>query len=116
DEQRLLAESNANEAERQSLEARKNALEARRQSLIAKSNALEANKQKDLADENSDKAYRLRLLSIAQSMAVKSLQVEDAASRGVIAMQAYKFHSENGGNIHSHDIYDGLYYALKILK
>ena len=94
-------------------EATKRAQESERQAKISEA---EAKKQKDLAEKNADKAYRLRLLSIAQSMAVKSLQIEDTARHGVIAMQAYKFHTENGGNEHSHDIYDGLYYALKQQK
>lgn len=105
-EQRKLAEDNAAEAKRQEEIAKD-------QTKLALKNEQEAKKQKDLADKNADKAYRLRLLSIAQSMAVKSLQMEDTARHGAVAMQAYKFHTENGGNEHNHDIYDGLYYALK---
>jgi WD40 repeat protein/energy-coupling factor transporter ATP-binding protein EcfA2 len=116
EEQKALAEKNAEEARRQTIIAKENEKEALRQKAIALENEKEAKKQKELADQNADKAYRLRLLSIAQSMAVKSLQIEDTMSRGAIAMQAYRFHNENGGNKHNHDIYDGLYYALKMLK
>ncbi|MBX9853865.1 MAG: hypothetical protein K2X86_19150 [Cytophagaceae bacterium] len=130
DDQKLIAIANAHEAERQTIIARKNADEAKKQSEIAKKNADEAKRQaeiakenekkateaKTLADQNADKAYRLRLLSIAQSMAVKSLQIEDTMRKSVIAMQAYRFHKDNGGNEHNHDVYDGLYYALKTLK
>ena len=116
DEQRVIAEE-------QTILARRSAEEAKKQTILAQEKEKEAQKQKELAeqqkilaDQSADKAYRFRLLSIAQSMAVKSLQIEDTMRKSVIAMQAYRFHKDNGGNEHNHDVYDGLYYALKVLK
>jgi WD40 repeat protein/energy-coupling factor transporter ATP-binding protein EcfA2 len=134
----------AEEAERQKLiaedqrsQAEKSAAEAIRQKSIALQNEAEANKQKNIAiqekaraeenekiakeqtlkaEENERKAYKLRLLSISQSMAVKSLQVVDTARKAAVAMQSYVFNRDNGGPQHNHDVYDALYYALKSLK
>jgi len=36
--------------------------------------------------------------------------------KGLLASQAYGFYDKNGGNVNQHEIYDGLYYALKDLK
>ncbi|MBY0425553.1 MAG: WD40 repeat domain-containing protein, partial [Cytophagales bacterium] len=49
-------------------------------------------------------------------MAVKSLQIEDTSRKTLVAYQAYLFNKNNGGSSTNHDIYDGLYYALKNLK
>ncbi len=115
-EQRLLAEQNANEAQRQSIIAQRNARRAQQQQRIAEENEEEANKQKVLAEEASDEAFRGRMLSIAQSMAVKSLQIEDKELKALLAYQAYKFNKEYQGMEHHTDIYSGLYSSLKSLK
>jgi len=122
--QQGIAELNANEALRQKGIAVQFAKEAQKQQKIAEmqrelaiSNEKQANIQRDRADQQRDRADKLRLLSIAQSMAVKSVQMdEDTMRKGLLAMQAYKFYNENGGNPNQHEIYDGLYYALKELK
>jgi len=122
--QQGIAVMNANEALKQKNIAFQFATEAQKQQKIAEmqrelaiSNEKQANIQRDRADQQRDRADKLRLLSIAQSMAVKSVQIDnDTARKGLLALQAYKFYSENGGNPNQHDIYDGLYYALKDLK
>ena len=122
--QRLIAEEQTGIANNQRTLAEKNAIEADRQKNIAVTSEKEAvfqkkvaDEQRGLAEQNADKAYRLRLLSIAQSMAVKSAQMdEDTMRKALLAQQAYKYHTKNGGKQHNHDIYDGLYYALKTLK
>jgi WD40 repeat protein len=44
------------------------------------------------------------------------LQIEDTARKTLVAYQAYQFNKNNGGSSTNHDIYDGLYYALKTSK
>jgi WD40 repeat protein len=111
-----IAKEQTDKANKASDLARKNEREARFQTKLAIKNQKEAQKQKSLADENSQKAFRLRLLSIAQSMAVKSVPLSDTARKALLAKHAYIFNKDNGGNEYSHEIYDGLYYALKLLK
>lgn len=129
-EQQKIAEFQKQEAEKQkaiALENEQKAIEqtkiaqeqtkiALEQRTIAESKEKEANEQRSLAEKSEKDAFRLRLLSIAQSMAVKSLQIEDTARKTLVAYQAYQFNKNNGGSATNHDIYDGLYYALKTLK
>jgi hypothetical protein len=129
--QRELAVIAADEAKHQQEIAEKNAKEAQLQRNKAIQFAAEATKQQKIAEMQSelaifneraataqkDRADKLRLLSIAQSMAVRSVQIEDDSMRkGLLAFQAYEFYDKNGGNVNQHEIYDGLYYALKDLK
>lgn len=137
DRQRTEAEEAREEATRYALESEKNFLEAQnnaeiarvnqetaeeqaalaeRQADIALKNEAEARLQKGLAEENEQKAWKLRLLSIAQSMAVKSLQERDPDLKGLLALQAYYFNRESEGDIHDAYIYDGLYFALRQLE
>ncbi len=130
DRQRVIAEDQRKQAER-------SAAEALLQKSIAQANEVEANKQRNIAvqekaraeenekiareqtvkaEENERKAYKLRLLSISQSMAVKSVQIPESDRKSAVAMQSYEFNKNNGGPEHNHDVYDALYYALKSLK
>lgn len=97
-------------------EARRNEQIARSAVIIADSAKNDALNQKHIADIAKEDAYNLRLLSIARSMAIKSLQIADPEEMGLVAQQAYKFNSENGGNPLDPDIYNGLYYAVKKLR
>jgi WD40 repeat protein len=112
-----LAASNAREARRQSLIAQDSALAATRQRNIAIDQRREAEHQRGLAEVASDEAYRRQVLSVAQSMAVKSLQVDnDTNLKALLAYQAYLFNQKNNGVTHHTDVYSGLYDALKFLK
>ncbi|MFA0964244.1 hypothetical protein AB9P05_20720 [Roseivirga sp. BDSF3-8] len=102
DEQRKLAERQTEIAEWRTYEAEEANQFAQEQALLAE------NRRKD--------AYNLRLISLAQSMAVKSLQITEPQLQGLLALQAYKFNTEFGGNAYDHYIYDGLYYAVKNLS
>ena len=97
------------------------ALEREKEATAAKSlaerNAEEADKQRESAEKARQEAYRRRMISIAQSMSVKSQQiVDDNQLKGLIAYQAYLFNKKYDGPTHNPDIYSGLYYALKSLK
>lgn len=121
--QKLLADSatikamlSAEEAKIQAQIAQDKTVAAENAQKLAEENEKKAKDQQIIAERNADEAYRLRILSIAQSMAVKSLQVRDDDLKGSIAMQAYLFNQNYGGNQHDNYIYDGLYYALRQLK
>lgn len=130
EEAHKLARRNAEIAERNEEEARMHAREARlnqeraeqeaafaeQQRNLAEQRQTEAEEQRSLAVQNARKAHRLRVLSIAQSMAVKSLQERGDDLKGLLALQAYNFNTENGGEKYDSYIYDGLYYALRQLS
>ncbi len=117
DSAKLVAQANEKEATRQKGFAETSAEEARLQEKIAIEQKDTATIQRIAAEEARDETYRLRLQSIAQSMSVKSLQIDDDPDlKGLLAYQAYKFHNEYGGAWHNRDIYAGLYDASKTLK
>jgi len=121
--QREAAERSAAEAEKRRIEAIDNANEADKQRKTAEANeqkALknerDANEQRAKAEQATKDAYNLRLLSIAQAMAVKSVQMTDPRLKALNAQQAFLFNRNNGGKIYHPDIFDGLYYAIKAFK
>ncbi|WP_018342883.1 hypothetical protein [Cytophaga aurantiaca] len=115
--QQDIAEKNFDEAQKQRNIAVKFAAEATKQQKIAEMQSELAIANERTANAEKERADKLRLLSIAQSMAVRSVQIEDDSMRkGLLAFQAFGFYDKNGGNVNQHEIYDGLYYALKDLK
>ncbi|MBN2682427.1 MAG: hypothetical protein JXR58_07950 [Bacteroidales bacterium] len=116
------------EAEKQKNFALESLEEARLQREIAFRKSNEANEQRKLAELKSkealveknkaelarEDAYKLRMISIAQSMAVKSVQITDNPERkSLLAYQAYYFNKEYKGGEYNPDVYSGLYYSLK---
>lgn len=89
---------------------------AREQQALAQNNEQRALDQQQIAVRERNNAYNLRLLSIAQAMAVKSLQVTDSDLKALTAQQAYVFNSNNGGKNDDPYVYDGLYYAVKRMQ
>ncbi len=105
---------NLTEAKRQELIAKRQTEEAERERERAKASADDAKRQKDIAVESQQNANKLRMISIAQSMAVKSLQIKkDLNKKALVAYQAYQFNEEYEGNENNPDIYSGLYHTLK---
>lgn len=115
DSAKRLALINAEEARIQAERAEERTAFAENQKKLADQSAVEANRQKEIANQNAARAQRLRMLSIAQSMSVKSLQVRDENLKGNLAMKAYLFNMQFDGEKYDNYVYDGLYYALKSL-
>lgn len=91
--------------------------EATEQRALAEKNAEEARKQSIEAEKARQEAYRRRMLSIAQSMSVKSRQIAgNIQLKALVAYQAYLFNKQYDGPDHNPDVYLGLHYALKGLK
>ena len=110
EEQKLLALAAKEEADRSRERAVKSEEESKEQTKIAIA-------AKEQADRARKEATNLRLLSIAKQMALKSVSLtSDTVKKALLAQQAYNFHTANGGNKHNHDIYEGLYFAIKYLE
>jgi len=86
---------------------------AEQQKALALINEQKAKESQTRAERAQTDANRQRFLSIAQAMAVKSLQILDTTTKALVAQQAFKYNRDFQGNPHSHDVYDGLYYAVK---
>jgi hypothetical protein len=134
---RKKAEENekvATEAKNQSEQARKEAIKAKENadqqrilaeklSAIAKDQASIAEREKMVADSQrviaqvaGDKARKLGLLSTAQNLALKSVLLEkNPELMGLLAIQAYTFNKNNGGQADDPIIYEALNKAYTIL-
>ncbi len=102
----LYSQSVANEQKQEALQQRE----------IAEKERQFAMEQKDRATVAQQKAEKLRLMSIARSMAVKSLQESNTIIKSLSARQAYNMYRSNGGIKMDPDIYNALYYAVKTLR
>ncbi|UZR95875.1 hypothetical protein [Chondrinema litorale] len=118
-----MAQLSAEEAEKQKIIAIAKAEEARKQSQIAREQTQIARRKTRLAELSelkaetaAEKAERLRYISIAQKMAIKSIQIKDTTQRALVAKQAFIFNQRYDGNLYNPDIYDGLYYAQKLMN
>ncbi len=117
------ADEQANIARRNAEEARRNAQEANRQRGIAEQQRSEAEdardearRQQQLALEAKAESDRLRYLSIAQSMAIKSKDVQDDPElRALVAKQAFDFFQtyKDENKTFNGDIFSGAYYGLQ---
>ncbi|MCU0428343.1 MAG: hypothetical protein MUF42_00100 [Cytophagaceae bacterium] len=110
------AENQAEIARQAKALADRNADIARQNADIAKQNEAKAIEQTKIAEQKTKEALNQRLLSIAKSMAVKSVSLTDTSRKALLAQQAFRFHTGNGGKKHNHDIYEGLYFAVKYLE
>ncbi len=86
------------------------------QEKIAIANADTARINQIKAEQASEEAYKRRMLSIAQSMSVKSLQIDqDTSLKGLLAYQAYLFNDRYEGVSYHADIFSGIYDAIKTI-
>lgn len=114
EQRQLEATRNAELAEQQRLIAEQREKEATEQRALAEKNAKEARRQSIEAEKARQEAYRRRMLSIAQSMSVKSRQIAgNIQLKALVAYQAYLFNKQYDGPEHNPDVYLGLHYALK---
>ena len=116
DSAKIVAQEQESEARRQQGIALTNAEEAIRQEGIAIANADTAQINQLRAEQASEEAYKRRMLSIAQSMSVKSLQIDqDTSLKGLLAYQAYLFNDRYEGVSYHADIFSGIYDAIKTI-
>ncbi len=88
--------------------------EARRQSESAIQASMLANMNADSAIRLKNETQRLRMISVAKSMSLRSVQVpEQSELQALLAYQGYLFNKKNNGNKNDADIYAGLYNLAK---
>ena len=112
----IVAEQQRNLAQEQSRIAQEQRNIADNEKLIAQNAKDEAEKEFLRAEQNYNRAQKLLFQSVAQSMAVKSLGIEENNLKGLLAQQAYIFNKRYEGRIHDPYIYNGLYSAMAQLK
>ncbi len=124
EKQKLLALQKEREANEQKKNAEQASLSANQARNLAESEKKIAIQQRYAADSlrkvatNSEKnAYRLRILSIAQALAIKSNSIQkgtyDENVKPLLAIQSYNFNSKYGGKLFNQDISAALFAAYK---
>jgi WD40 repeat protein len=111
EQQRKEALAQRTVAERERLNADEQRREAVQQHALADLERRNADEQRQAAVQQRTVADRLRLLSVAQSLAVEVplvLQRGDHVLGALMAVQAYRFAVENGGSYRDADIFESL--------
>ena len=120
-EQRAAAERARLTAEQRRLEAEAAQQEALLQKDRANHNAdlamrreQEARTSEERAVAAREESQRLRYISIAKAMAIKSKELSnDPVQQALLAQQAYNFNKAHDGYAYDNDIYNGLFFALR---
>ncbi len=110
-EQRAVAIEQKQKADEATVEAVKAKDEADDQRKEAVAQKVIADRERINAEESERNTQRLRLLSIARSMAIQASQIFTTVKDdlpGLLAVQAYLFNRENGGMQNNPDIYAAL--------
>lgn len=97
-------------------ELEQTAAREREEKQLARTQAELALQDKSQFEADSRTEKRLRLLTLSQTAALKSLQTDDKQLSGLLAYHAYLINRENGGQINHPEIYRGLYSAIHKLK
>ena len=101
-------------AENQIISAQQDIEEARRESESAIQASLLAMMNADSAIKLKNEIQRLRMISVAKSMSLRSLNLpEQNDLQALLAYQAYLFNKKNKGSRNDADIYMGLYNIAK---
>lgn len=113
-EQRSLAEQAKLDAEARRLQAEEAQRVAAEQRDRANRSADLALRREQEAIEAREVSQRLRYISIAKAMAIKSKELDsDPERQSLLAQQAYNFNTTHEGYKYDNDVYNGLFYALR---
>jgi WD40 repeat protein len=125
--QKRIAQQNAREAELQRMKAELASLGADKAREAAELERRIAIKQKQISDSlkvialtSEDRATRLRILSIAHFLAIKSAQAQNSSYpegiKALLALQAYKFNKDYKGKKFDFEIFNALFSAYRSLQ
>ncbi len=96
--------------------ARDNADAAKKAATVARNAEQQAKTSEQSAISNAREANRLRMLAVAQSLAIQSLQMPESNQDDLpklLALEAYRLNLENGGSRNSPDIFSALLKAAE---
>jgi len=110
--QSKIAQQERELAYQQAEEAAKKSATFQKQKEQAERTAEEAIEQQSVTEKEKIQELRKKMLSIAQTMAVKSMQTDDRNLKTLLAYQAYQFNKDYDGQSDHPDIYNALYSVL----
>jgi WD40 repeat protein len=108
-EQKLNAESAAQQAVQRSNMSEQNLKQLSIQNQEIEKNAYQVTQQKNAAENEAEASYQMRMITLAQTLAIKSIQVENNNQlKALLSVYANYFNSKyNGPNVQS-DIFSAL--------
>lgn len=113
-EQRAAAEQARLTAEERRLQAEAAQRQADENAALARQREQEARDSEEKAVVAREESQRLRYISIAKAMAIKSKELDsDPDQQSLLAQQAYNFNTAHAGYPFDNDVYNGLFYALR---
>jgi WD40 repeat protein len=105
-----IYEDKSQRAERETAVALQLQNQAIEESDSAKQASFLAGENARIAEEEKNEALRLRMLSVAKTISVKSVLLQGRKDlQALLAFQAYLFNKRNSGPVNDADIYSGLY-------
>jgi WD40 repeat protein len=106
----------ADEARQQTEVFQRESEQAKRERELAQLNAQQAQQQRSTALKEVEAEMRKRMVTTAQTMAIKAVQENNRDLKGLLALQAYNFNEQYQGGTAHPDIYQGLYSAIAGFK
>jgi energy-coupling factor transporter ATP-binding protein EcfA2 len=114
EQQKTIAEQETYNANIQQKRAEQQKVLADEQKRLADQKRLEALREKQKADSAQSEANHLRLLSLSQNIAFKSLQIKDDPQlAALLAYEAYRMAKANNGNIQDPQLYTAMHNGAK---
>ncbi len=104
------------EVTQHSEELEKTTQQAQYERELAQMTAQQAKQEQTRAEQAKAVELRKRMITTAQTMAIKATQVENKNLKALLAYQAYKFNTEYNGGKSSPDVYQGLYSVFVAVK
>lgn len=114
--EKQLALEEANKAQQRSEELTVQTEISQREKELAEQRAQQSLQEKTEAEKEKEQEYRRRMLSIAQTLANKSLQISNPDLKALLAYQAYLFNEQYQGQLNHPDIYSALYASTVAFK
>ncbi len=110
-EQKKMATEQALRAEEEAKNAQEQTQNANKEDSIAKQKSKEAISEKRKADSAQSIATHLRLISLSQALALKSVQMKDPDLCALLAFESYRLSKNNGTSLTDPQLYAALYSA-----
>lgn len=110
-EQKKMATEQEKRAEDEAKNAEEQKENATKEQSIAEQKSKEAMVEKNKADSAQEVANKLRLISISQTLALKSLQIKDPDLAALLAYESYRLAKNNGTSLSDPQLYSALYSA-----
>jgi WD40 repeat protein len=110
--QTKISEQEKQLAFRQAAEASQKSVTFQKEKEKAEKTAEKAIEQQSVTEKEKTQELKQKMLSIAQTMAAKTSQVEDINLKGLLAYQAFLFNRDYEGQSDHPDVYNALYNAL----